>query len=165
MRRGSSTHKPIKPISQGALSLHWGTSGTLVAVIHNDLVLPISVKGILGPQGLIVLLHNERDEWEFPGGRLESSDESPTACLGREISEELDLIVDVGLPVHTWHDEPSPGRNVLMIAYRCEVVGLWPERLWHSHEHSGVRLFNLDDLEAVALPQGCRDALAIAGLI
>jgi 8-oxo-dGTP pyrophosphatase MutT (NUDIX family) len=138
---------------------------TLVAVIQNDLVLPISVKGILGPPGEIVLLQNERDEWEFPGGRLESSDESPTACLGREISEELDLIVDVGLPVHTWHDEPLPGRNVLMIAYRCEVVGLWPERFWDSHEHSGVRLFNLDDLEAVALPQGYRDALTIAGLI
>jgi 8-oxo-dGTP pyrophosphatase MutT (NUDIX family) len=136
----------------------------LVGVIHNDLVLPISVKGILGPPGQIVLLHNERGEWEFPGGRIESSDESPTACLAREISEELDLIVDVGLPIHSWHYEPLPGRNVLLIAYRCEIVGLWPEHLSHSREHSGVRLFDLDDLEAVALPQGYRDALAIAGL-
>jgi 8-oxo-dGTP pyrophosphatase MutT (NUDIX family) len=137
----------------------------LVAVVHNDLVLPISVKGILGPPGQIVLSHNERGEWEFPGGRLESSDESPTACLGREISQELDLIVDVGLPVHTWHDELLPGQNVLLIAYRCEIVGLWPERLSHSRGHSGVRLFNLDELEAVALPQGYQDALTIAGLI
>lgn len=134
-------------------------------MIQNDLMLPISVKGILGPPGQIVLLRNERDEWEFPGGRLETSDESPTACLGREISEELDLIVDVGLPVHTWHDEPLPGQNVLLIAYRCEIVGLWPDHLSHSAEHSGVRLFDLDDLGAVALPQGYRDALAFAGLI
>lgn len=129
--------------------------------MHNDLVLPISVKGILGPPGHIVLLRNERDEWEFPGGRLEPSDESPTACLRREISEELDLIADVGRPVHSWRYEPIPGRQVLLIAYACSIVGTWPEHLWHSDEHLGVKAFQLDELDAIDLPQGYRDALAL----
>lgn len=133
-------------------------------MVRNDLVLPISVKGILGPPGQVVLLRNERDEWEFPGGRIEPDDESPSACLRREISEELDLIADVGLPVHTWRYEPIPGRHVLVIAYRCEIVGGWPARLGHSDEHLGVRLFELDALDDIALPQGYRDALALAGL-
>ena len=132
--------------------------------MQNDLVLPISVKGILGPPGQIVLLRNERDEWEFPGGRMEPADESPPACLRREISEELDLIADVGMPVHTWRYEPIPGRNVLLVAYRCEIVGAWPDRLWHSDEHRGVRLFALDALGGVNLPQGYRDALRLAAL-
>jgi 8-oxo-dGTP pyrophosphatase MutT (NUDIX family) len=132
--------------------------------VQNDLVLPISVKGILGPPGQIVLLRNERDEWEFPGGRIEPDDESPPACLRREISEELDLIVDVGMPVHTWRYEPIPGRNVLLVAYSCEIVGTWPDQLWHSDEHSGVRLHDLDALDRINLPQGYRDALQFAGL-
>jgi 8-oxo-dGTP pyrophosphatase MutT (NUDIX family) len=105
--------------------------------MQNDLVLPISVKGILGPPGRIVLLRNERDEWEFPGGRLEPDDESPPACLRREISEELDVIADVGLPVHSWQYQPIAGRYVLVMAYRCEIVGTWPDQLWHSSELRG----------------------------
>ena len=132
--------------------------------MENDLVLPISVKGILGSEGRVVLLRNERDEWEFPGGRLEPSDASPPACLRREISEELDVIADVGPPIHSWRYEPIPGRHVLIIAYRCQIVGTWPERLWHSDEHLGVGLFDLDGLDEVNLPQGYRDALDIAGL-
>lgn len=130
--------------------------------LHNDLVLPISVKGILGPPGQIVLLRNERDEWEFPGGRLEPGDESPTACLRREISEELDLIANVGRPVHSWRYEPVPGRHVLLLAYACTIVGTWPEHLWHSDEHLGVQTFELGDLDDINLPQGYRDALRLA---
>lgn len=129
--------------------------------MQNDLVLPISVKGILGPPGQVVLLRNERDEWEFPGGRIEPGDNSPTACLRREISEELDLVAVVGLPVHAWRYEPIPGRDVLLIAYSCEIVGAWPDRLWHSDEHLGVRLFPIDGLDDIALPQGYRDALQL----
>lgn len=131
---------------------------------HNNLVLPISVKGILGPQGKIVLLRNERNEWEFPGGRLEASDESPPLCLQREISEELDLIAAVHEPVHSFRYEPITGRHVLVLAYRCELIGTWPDRLWHSNEHSGVRVFDLDALDAINLPDGYRDALRLAGL-
>ena len=32
---------------------------------------PVSIKGILVEAGWVVLLENERDEWELPGGRLE----------------------------------------------------------------------------------------------
>ena len=135
-----------------------------MVALQNDLVLPISVKGILGPPGHVVLLRNERDEWEFPGGRLEPGDGTPHACLRREIAEELDLVADVGRPVHAWRYEPVPGRNVMVLAYTCEIVGTWPDKLWHSDEHLGVQLFALDALADINLPQGYRDALALAGL-
>jgi 8-oxo-dGTP pyrophosphatase MutT (NUDIX family) len=32
---------------------------------------PVSIKGVLVEAGRVVLLENERDEWELPGGRLE----------------------------------------------------------------------------------------------
>jgi hypothetical protein len=34
-------------------------------------LLPISIKGVLIENEAVMLLENERDEWELPGGRLE----------------------------------------------------------------------------------------------
>ena len=48
---------------------------------------PVSVKGVLrAPTGEVVLLLNEREAWELPGGRIELG-ESSTECLAREIAE------------------------------------------------------------------------------
>ena len=49
---------------------------------------PVSIKGVLVEAGRVVLLENERDEWELPGGRLEPG-EAPETCLVREFAEEL----------------------------------------------------------------------------
>ncbi|WP_296226894.1 NUDIX domain-containing protein [Ralstonia sp. UBA689] len=54
---------------------------------------PVSVKGVLrAPAGEVVLLLNEREEWELSGGRIEPG-ESSTECLAREIAEELNVQV------------------------------------------------------------------------
>ena len=45
---------------------------------------PVSVKGVVMRDAQVVLLHNERHEWELPGGKLEP-DESPEQCVVREI--------------------------------------------------------------------------------
>ena len=47
---------------------------------------PISVKGVIPTDDGVVLLRNERGEWELPGGRLETG-ESPEECVAREILE------------------------------------------------------------------------------
>jgi len=55
---------------------------------------PVSVKGVVVVDGKFVLLKNEREEWELPGGKLESNEE-PQSCLVREIEEELGLSVSI----------------------------------------------------------------------
>ncbi|MET8247781.1 NUDIX domain-containing protein [Streptomyces sp. NPDC005202] len=66
---------------------------------------PVSVKGVaLDARDRVLLLRNERDEWELPGGRLEVGtgdgvqlpDSSPEAALEREIQEETGWEVKAG---------------------------------------------------------------------
>ena len=49
----------------------------------------VSIKGVLAaPDGRVVLLQNDRDEWELPGGQIELG-ESPAQCLAREIRKSF----------------------------------------------------------------------------
>ena len=126
--------------------------------------IPVSVKAVLGPAGHVVLLHNERGEWELPGGRLDATDASLEDALRREIAEEVGLRVEVGPIVHAWRYEPIPDRFVLVVSYACHLVGQWPAALDHSDEHDDVGIFALGDLDGLELPAGYRDAIAAAAV-
>ena len=56
---------------------------------------PVSVKGVAVQDERVLLLENERAEWELPGGKLELG-EDPLACVVREISEEAGWQVTAG---------------------------------------------------------------------
>jgi 8-oxo-dGTP pyrophosphatase MutT (NUDIX family) len=117
---------------------------------------PVSVKGVVLRGDRVVLVNNPRDEWELPGGKLEL-DESPQACVAREIAEELALEVRVGPVVDAWVYRIAPGRDVLVIAYGCEALA-WPTTL-ASPEGNEVGLFGPSDLDAIRLPDGYRAAI------
>jgi len=93
---------------------------------------PVSIKGVLVEAGRVVLLENERGEWELPGGRLEPG-EAPTTCLVREFAEELGAAVVVASIIDCWVYEVLPQREVVIITYgvqRCDE-----EELRVSDEH------------------------------
>ena len=114
---------------------------------------PGSIKGVLfSPAGEAVLLLNEREEWELPGGRIEPG-ETSAECLVREIQEELGLEVEVGRPVDTYLFEVIPGRHVFIATCRCTLAGAFTARV--SHEHKRLGLFSPAALPA-NLPPGYR---------
>ena len=93
---------------------------------------PVSIKGVLVEAGRVVLLENERGEWELPGGRLEPG-EAPMTCLVREFAEELGAAVVVASIIDCWVYEVLPQREVVIITYgvqRCDE-----EELRVSDEH------------------------------
>ena len=117
---------------------------------------PVSIKGVLqSPEGLIVLMLNERDEWELPGGRIELG-ENATDCLAREIAEELDVEVWVGEPLDSYLFEVIPGKHVFISTYRCQLLGGFVPTI--SHEHKEIGLFDPAQLPA-NLPKGYRDSI------
>ena len=62
----------------------------------------ISIEGVVAdPRDRVLLLKNERDEWELPGGRIEIG-ESPEECVAREIAEETQWKVTTGPILDTW---------------------------------------------------------------
>jgi 8-oxo-dGTP pyrophosphatase MutT (NUDIX family) len=114
---------------------------------------PVSVKGVLlSPKGELVLLLNEREEWELPGGRIEIG-ETSIECLAREIREELSIEVEVGEPIDTYLFEVIPGKSVFIATYRCTLVGAFSPSI--SHEHKRMGLFSLAALPT-NLPAGYR---------
>ena len=119
----------------------------------------VSIKGVLAaPDGRVVLLQNERDEWELPGGQIELG-ETPAQCLAREIQEELRLEVEVGRPLDTYLFEVTPGRHVFIVTYECALIG--PFGPTASNEHKGIGLFS-DDCLPENLPAGYKASIASA---
>ncbi|AJT62414.1 MutT-like protein [Streptomyces lydicus] len=131
---------------------------------------PVSVKGVaLDTAGRVLLLRNERQEWELPGGRLEigqpdgsaPADASPEHALEREVAEETGWKVEAGplLGGGTWIYEPLPGRRVLIVTYGCTV--LTPEITpVVSHEHKELGLFHADAVAGLTMPEGYKRSIA-----
>ncbi|QBD75650.1 NUDIX hydrolase [Ktedonosporobacter rubrisoli] len=117
---------------------------------------PVSVKGVLCQDGKVVVLKNERNEWELPGGKLELG-ETPEACVLREIEEELGIKATIGPLLDAWIYHISEGVNVLILTYGC-----YPEpftRVHHSQEHKAVGLHSLPILREMRMPDGYKRSI------
>jgi 8-oxo-dGTP pyrophosphatase MutT (NUDIX family) len=114
------------------------------------------VKGVIIRGGKVVLLRNERDEWELPGGKLEVS-ESPEGCLEREIAEELQLTIEPQSILDSWTYTIVPGVHVLVLTYGCLESSLDEAVL--SDEHKELRWFPLAEIDSLNMPEGYKASI------
>ena len=121
---------------------------------------PLSIKGVLIDDGRVLLLLNERGEWDLPGGRPDSG-EDHRAALVREVREEAGLAVEVGALVDEHLFEVLPRRFVRIVAYACTLVG--GREVVLSDEHLDTRwvpLAALDEtIDGRPLPAGYLGAI------
>jgi 8-oxo-dGTP pyrophosphatase MutT (NUDIX family) len=121
---------------------------------------PLSVKGVLIHNDQVLLLLNERGEWDLPGGRPNPGEDHRDA-LKREVLEEtgLDVVVDALLGEHLF--EVLPTAFVRIAAYACRLIGAPVVTL--SHEHLEMRWVGLADLAGTIasyrLPDGYLGAI------
>ena len=120
---------------------------------------PVSIKGVIFLGEQVILLKNERDEWELPGGKLEPGEEIST-CLAREIYEELSVSAQVGALLDAWVYTVL-SFEVVILTYYCHVNedDVSPKV---SHEHKEVGLFRLDQMDEIPLPNGYKRAISDA---
>lgn len=119
----------------------------------------ISIKGVLIEEGRVVLLENERGEWELPGGRPEPGEDAAAALI-REFNEELGAEIAVGPIIDCWNFEVLPGRHVTIVTYRVACTDAGELRI--SDEHRRLAWFALGELDALNLPDGYRRSIRAA---
>ena len=117
---------------------------------------PVSVKGVAVQGGRVLLLKNERDEWELPGGKLELG-EDPRACVAREIGEETGWRVITGPILDCWQYHIGAGQDVVIVTYGCHVLSDEPPVV--SPEHSRAELFGPAEAAALNMPDGYKSSV------
>jgi len=108
----------------------------------------------------VLLLLNERGEWDLPGGRPDPGEDHRVA-LKREVREEAGLQVEVGVALDEHLFEVLPGRFVRILPFACDLAGRPDVTI--SHEHLQVRWLPVAELgPSIAvhpLPVGYLDAI------
>jgi 8-oxo-dGTP pyrophosphatase MutT (NUDIX family) len=130
---------------------------------------PVSVKGVAlqrsgqaggrgrGPAGgKVLLLENERAEWDLPGGKLELG-EDPRDCVVREIAEETGWQVTAGPILDCWQYHIRPGADVVVVTYGCQIVSA-PSPVV-SDEHKRAGLFSPAEVSELAMPDGYKRSI------
>ena len=119
----------------------------------------VVIAAIVEREGLILVAQRVAGShlagyWEFPGGKLEPS-ENHRQCLEREMKEELDATVEVGPILHST-SFAYPERTVELHFYNCVLTNeptplLGQQLRWVSRPQLETLQFPPADLELVRL--------------
>ena len=107
--------------------------------------------GVITEQGKVLVTQRKEDSsqgllWEFPGGKVKEGEE-PREALRRELKEELDIEVEVGMIFEAVY-HPYPQYPILLLAYHCRIdKGVLTPLGCHD-----LRWVNLKELKALAMP-------------
>ena len=119
---------------------------------------PVSIKGVLIRGDRVLLVHNERDEWELPGGRIEPG-ETPEQTVAREITEESGLPVDVAEILDAWmYHIAVADKDVFIVTYGCTTASDAAPVL--SQEHSRIGEFAEHEIPGLRMPEGYKRSIA-----
>jgi 8-oxo-dGTP pyrophosphatase MutT (NUDIX family) len=118
---------------------------------------PVSIKGVLVRDGRVLLVRNEREEWELPGGRIEEN-ETPERTVAREIAEETGLAVTVAEILDSWmYHITVADKDVFIVTYGCTTDSTAEAVV--SHEHNRIAEFAEHEIADLPMPEGYKRSI------
>jgi 8-oxo-dGTP pyrophosphatase MutT (NUDIX family) len=109
---------------------------------------PISIKAIIIDDNKVLCLKNERNEWDFPGGKI-NFNEDVEECLIREIKEETNLSVNnlnILKPLNLKFNAVS----VFVLLYSATIS--CDSSIIISYEHSEYNFFSKAEIKNLNIP-------------
>jgi len=116
---------------------------------------PISIKAIIIDDNKVLCLKNERNEWDFPGGKIDFN-EDIEECLKREIKEETNLSVNnlnILKPLNLKFNSVS----VFILLYSAKIYCDSPIII--SYEHSEYNFFSKSEIMNLNIPQAYKNLI------
>ena len=116
---------------------------------------PVSIKAIIIDDNKVLCLKNERNEWDFPGGKIDFNEDIEN-CLRREIKEETNLSVD-NLMIIKPLNLKFNAVPVLVLLYSAKISCDFPIII--SHEHSEYNFFSKSEINNLNMPKIYKDLI------
>ena len=116
---------------------------------------PVSIKAIIIDDNKVLCLKNERNEWDFVGGKI-NFNEDTEECLKREVKEETNLNIknlNILKPLNLiFNDVP-----VFVLLYTAEIS--CDSSISVSYEHSEYNLFSKSEIKNLNMPQDYKNLI------
>ncbi len=111
--------------------------------------LPISIKAIIIDDNKVLCLKNERNEWDFPGGKI-NFNEGVEDCLIREVKEEVNLEIK-NLKILKSINLKFNNVPVFIVLYSAKIS--CDSTIIVSYEHSEYDFFSKQEIKDLNMPE------------
>lgn len=120
-------------------------------------LLPVSVKSLVLDNNRVLLIKNERNEWDLPGGKIQKN-ESPLEALNRETKEELNITLN-NSKVLCLNSYNFREQQIIVAIYISEIHGNSPIKA--SSEIFNYDFFTQENLKNLKLTDWSKEALNV----
>ena len=116
---------------------------------------PISIKAIIIDDNKVLCLKNERNEWDFPGGKI-NFNEGIEECLRREVKEEVNLNIK-NLNILQPFNLKFNNVPVFIVVFSANIS--CDSSISVSYEHSEYNFFSKHEIKDLNMPQDFKNLI------
>ena len=116
---------------------------------------PVSVKSLIFDDKRFLLIKNERDEWDIPGGKIENN-QNVIETLVREVKEESNITID-NYNILLAKKYLFRKQEIIVIVYNSKITNEDPISL--SFENIDYNFFSYDELNQLKLTSWAKDSI------